>query len=100
MEKAAARRQAQIFFMANIKNPIGQAGGQPIGSRQGGAPEAKKDTELNEAGRPHRSRKERARLIEDPNLNQAGNDRGSLDQTQGSQTGNDIDAIPDLPETE
>lgn len=81
--------------MANIKNPLGQAGGAPIGSRQGGAPEARKETELNEVGRPHRTSKERARLIDEPNLNQAGNERGSEDNTQGSQTGNDIDLIPE-----
>jgi hypothetical protein len=33
---------------------------------------------------------ERARLIRNPNLNQAGNERGSQDQTDGLQTGNDI----------
>ena len=37
----------------------------------------------------------RDELIRDPNLNQAGNWRGSLDQTQGSQTGSDIDLIPE-----
>ena len=74
--------------MADIKT--GQPGGNPIGSRQGGAPEAQKDTDVLEQGRPHRTRTERGRLIRDPNLNQAGNDRGSADNTQGSQTGNDI----------
>jgi len=38
---------------------------------------------------------EREKLVHDPNLNQAGNWRGSLDQTQGSQTGNDIDPVPE-----
>ncbi len=77
--------------MANIKETNDQAGGAPIGSRQGGAPGAIKETELNEVGRPHKTRTERNRLIDDPNANQAGNDRGSQDNTQGSQTGNDID---------
>lgn len=83
--------------MADIKNPQ-SPGGAPIGSRQGGAPEQMKETDLNERGRVHRTRTEteRERLIEDPNLNQAGNDRGSADQTQGSQTGNDIDTVPDI----
>jgi hypothetical protein len=75
--------------MENIKP--GQPGGNPIGSRQGGAPEASKETDVLEQGRPHRTRTERKRLIDDPNLNQAGNDRGSADNTQGSQTGNEID---------
>lgn len=84
--------------MANIKHPGDHSGGQPIGSRQGGAPGEPKETDLDEVGRPHRTSTERARLIDDPNLNQAGNDRGSLDNTQGSQTGNDIDPIPEIPE--
>ncbi len=77
--------------MANLKNPGEQAGGAPIGSRQGGAPRALKETDFLEQGRPHKTRQERARLVDDPNLNQAGNDRGSGDNTQGLQTGNDID---------
>ncbi|HEY6910225.1 MAG TPA: hypothetical protein VI356_12695 [Myxococcales bacterium] len=81
--------------MANVKRPQGQAGGQPIGSRQGGAPDALKETDLNEQGRPHRTATERARLIENPDRNQAGNSRGSQDQTQGSQTGADVDTIPE-----
>jgi len=36
-----------------------------------------------------------ARPIRDPNLNQAGNERGSADQEQGSQTGNDVDLVPE-----
>jgi hypothetical protein len=48
----------------------------------------RKDTDVQEAPPA------RQKLIRDPNLNQAGNDRGSLDQTQGSQTGNDIDPLP------
>lgn len=75
--------------MDNIKK--GQPGGNPIGSRQGGAPEAQKSTDVLEQGRAHHTRTERAKLIENPNLNQAGNDRGSADSTQGSQTGNEVD---------
>jgi hypothetical protein len=81
--------------MANIKNPQGQAGGQPIGSRQGGAPDAPKETELNEQGRVHSTRTERGKLSRNPDLNQADNSRGSQDQTQGSQTGSAIDDIPE-----
>ena len=81
--------------MANGKRPQGQAGGQPIGSRQGGAPDALEETDLNEQGRPHRTATERERLIRNPDLNQADNSRGSQDQTQGSQTGADIDTIPE-----
>jgi len=44
---------------------------------------------------PRRHATEREELIRDPNRNQAGNERGSLDQTQGSQTGSDIDPIPE-----
>jgi len=86
--------------MANVKRPIGQAGGQPIGSRQGGAPDMPKETDLNEVGRVHKTRTERGELSRDPNLNQAGNDRGSQDQAQGSQTGNDVDEIPGIPNIE
>ena len=68
--------------MADTKDPRDHAGGQPIGSRPGAV---------------HHSRSERARLISDPNRNQAGNDRGSADNAQGSQTGNDIDLIPEIP---
>ena len=71
-----------------------EAGGVPIGSRQGGAPDAAKATDTLETGRAHRTRHERQALIENPNLNQAGNDAGSNDQAQGSQTGNDIDTVP------
>jgi hypothetical protein len=80
--------------MADIKRQ-GQPGGAPIGSRQGGAPEGANDTALNEAGRPHRSRTERDELSRNPDLNQADNSRGSQDQTQGSQTGSDIDLVPE-----
>jgi len=69
--------------------------GAPIGSQQGGAPDAPKATDALESGKVHRTRTERKKLMEDPNLNQAGNDRGSADQVQGSQTGNDIDLIPE-----
>ena len=64
--------------MANIKPEPGK---QPIGS----PPKP-----------PERPDIERKRLITDPNRNQAGNDRGSADNTQGSQTGNDIDTVPDV----
>ena len=71
-----------------------EAGGAPIGSRQGSAPDASKATNTLESGKVHRTSTERERLINNPNLNQAGNEAGSGDQTQGSQTGNDIDTIP------
>jgi hypothetical protein len=35
--------------------------------------------------------KERAKLINNPDLNQAGNERGSADQTEGAQTGKEVD---------
>jgi hypothetical protein len=81
--------------MANIKTPQEQPGGTPIGSRQGGTPDRPNETELNEVGRPHRTRSEREELSRNPDLNQAGNSRGSQDQTGGSQTGADIDPIPE-----
>jgi hypothetical protein len=84
--------------MANINDEGssgGQPGGAPIGSRQGGAPDKRNDTALNDAGRAHRTRVERGGLVRDPDRNQAGNGAGSQDQTQGSQTGNDIDLIPE-----
>jgi hypothetical protein len=74
--------------MDNLKKPAGSAA---IGSEQGGAPDVSKATSLNETGRVHHTRTERAALRENPNLNQAGNERGSEDNTSGSQTGNDID---------
>jgi hypothetical protein len=74
--------------MDNLKK---QPGGAAIGSEQGGAPDVGKETSLNESGRVHRTRTERAALRDNPNLNQAGNERGSEDQAEGSQTGNDID---------
>jgi hypothetical protein len=73
----------------------GEAGGASIGSRQGGAPDAPKGTDTLESGKVHRTGTERRKLMEDPNWNQAGNDRGSADQVQGSQTGNDIDPVPE-----
>lgn len=76
------------------KRSSNQPGGAPIGSRQGGAPDAPKATDALEKGRVRRTATERERLAEDPNANQAGNERGSGDQAQGSQTGNDIDPIP------
>jgi len=84
--------------MANIKDNglnEGQPGGAPIGSRQGGAPDKRDEAALNEVGRPHPTRTERERLSRNPDLNQAGNSRGSQDQTQGSQTGSDVDPIPE-----
>jgi hypothetical protein len=74
-----------------MDNSRKQPGGAPIGSGQGGAPEATEETPLNETGRPKRTSTERAALIDNPNLNQAGNERGSQDQTDGLQTGSDID---------
>jgi hypothetical protein len=79
--------------MANIKDPPRQGGQPPLGGTPSGAPDAPQSTKLNEVGRPHHTRTERAKLIDDPNRNQAGNDRGSEDNTQGSQTGNDIDLL-------
>jgi hypothetical protein len=58
-------------------------------------PQAPKPTEPLERGKAHRTSTERARLAENPNLNQAGNELGSNDQAQGSQTGNDVDTIPE-----
>ena len=77
------------------KQSSDKPGGAPIGSRQGGAPDAPKATDTLEKGKVHRTATERERLIRDPNLNQAGNDRGSADQAQGSQTGSDIDPVPE-----
>ena len=58
-------------------------------------PERQNETELTEVGRPHRARSEREELMRNPDLNQADNSRGSQDQTQGSQTGSDIDPVPE-----
>ena len=68
---------AQVRRMANIKNPQQQ----PV----------QKEADVLEQERPHRTPTERAKLSQDPNLNQAGNDKGSADNTQGLQTGSDID---------
>jgi hypothetical protein len=46
-------------------------------------------------GAPRHGHSEREELIRNPDLNQADNSRGSLDQTQGSQTGNEIDEVPE-----
>jgi hypothetical protein len=80
-------------FMQNRRK--GEAGGATIGSRKGGPPDVPKETDTLESGKVHRTGTERRKLMEDPNLNQAGNDRGSADQGQGSQTGNDIDLLPE-----
>lgn len=66
--------------MANIKREQGNQ--PPLGETPSGAPDAS------------RHWTERDKLITDPNRNQAGNERGSADNTQGSQTGNDIDTAP------
>jgi len=72
-----------------------QPGGTPIGRRKRGTPDARETTDTPERGKAHRTLTERERLMQDPNLNQAGNDKGSGDQVQGSQTGSDIDPIPE-----
>jgi hypothetical protein len=58
-------------------------------------PDKRHPPETGEPGERRRGERERERLIRDPNLNQAGNERGSLDQTQGSQTGSDVDTAPE-----
>jgi hypothetical protein len=63
-------------------------------SNKGGAPDASKPTRTPETGRAHRTPTEREELIHNPNYNQAGNEAGSGDQSQGSQTGNDVDTVP------
>jgi hypothetical protein len=72
-----------------------QPGGAPIGSRKRGTPGVRESTDTAERGKAYRTLTERERLMQDPNLNQAGNERGSGDQVQGSQTGNDVDPIPE-----
>jgi hypothetical protein len=72
-----------------------QPDGASIGSRQGGRREERERTDAPGTGKAHRTPTERERLMQDPNLNQAGNDRGSGDQVQGSQTGSDVDPIPE-----
>ena len=58
-------------------------------------PETRGNVRPEKARAPGQHPGERERLIRDPNLNQADNSRGSEDQTQGSQTGNDIDPVPE-----
>ena len=58
------------------------------------APGASKPPDKGAAPSAHRTPSEREELIHNPNYNQAGNEAGSSDQTQGSQTGNDIDTVP------
>ena len=77
------------------KQPSKQPEEVEIGSGQSGAPPATNPTDVLEAGKVRRTRTERARLMRNPNANQAGNDRGSADQAQGSQTGSDIDPVPE-----
>jgi hypothetical protein len=48
-----------------------------------------------EAGKVKKKRTERTELIHDPNHNQAGNDAGSRDKMQGSQTGSEVDLVPE-----
>ncbi|TMA21809.1 MAG: hypothetical protein E6J62_08195 [Deltaproteobacteria bacterium] len=64
-------------------------------TKKSGAPDAPKASGTLDTGRPpHRNPTEREELIHNPNYNQAGNEAGSGDQAQGSQTGNDIDTVP------
>jgi len=56
--------------------------------------DAPKATRAVETPKAHRAPTEREELIHNPNFNQAGNEAGSRDQSQGSQTGNDIDIVP------
>jgi hypothetical protein len=85
--------------MANKDFKANQPGGAPIGSRQGGAPAGNATAnDIGDRAAVHKTRTERAALIENPNENQAGNWAGSNDNTSGSQTGADIDPIPDLPD--
>ena len=77
------------------KQPSKQPEGPEIGTGQTGAPPAPKATDVLEEGKVHRTRTERARLIRDRNSNQAGNERGSADEAEGSQTGNDVDPVPE-----
>lgn len=90
-----ARAANHVQVRANIKDRgpnQGQPGSTPIGSPQGGAPDRRNDTELNETGCPQGTRTELARS---PDINQADNSRGSQDQTRGSRTGSDIGLIPE-----
>jgi hypothetical protein len=58
-------------------------------------PEGRGNDRPEEARSPRQHPTGRDQLIRDPNLNQADNGRGSADQTQGSQTGNDVDPVPE-----
>lgn len=67
-------------------------------------PDSRKETSLEDVGSPHYTRVDRKRpnpilqpnsperghLSRDPNWNQAGNERGSGDNGDGSQTGGDL----------
>jgi hypothetical protein len=70
-----------VPWMADTKNPS--------------EPEQAPESGRNRAPGPHPAHDPREELIRDPNLNQADNWRGSLDQTQGSQTGSEVDLIPE-----
>jgi hypothetical protein len=69
-----------VPWMADTKNPSEPDQATESRSRAPGA---------------HPAHNPREELIRDPNLNQADNRRGSLDQTQGSQTGSEVDLIPE-----
>lgn len=63
--------------------------GRPVAA-QGDAPA--RQTAVAETGRGQGASPALQKLIDNPNLNQAGNDRGSHDEPEsGSQTGADID---------
>ena len=70
-----------VPWMADTKNPS--------------EPEQARESGQSRAPGPHAAHDPREELIRDPNLNQADNWRGSLDQTQGSQTGSEVDLIPE-----
>ncbi len=69
-----------VPWMADTKNPSEPDQATESGRRAPG---------------PHPADDPREELIRDRNLNQADNWRGSLDQTQGSQTGSEVDLIPE-----
>ena len=69
-----------VPWMADTKNPSEPDQATESGRRAPG---------------PHPADDPREELIRDSNLNQADNWRGSLDQTQGSQTGSEVDLIPE-----
>jgi hypothetical protein len=58
-------------------------------------PASRERKKAERAGPPQRRPSEREELMRDPDFNQADNGRGSQDQTQGSQTGNDVDPVPE-----